>query len=256
MVGVKTLLGSICAGVLTFVTLPLPVHALDASQSFRYVLTSDCPIVFASDLADGAKIVHVTHRIQGDPGTAAMQLCYTASGALSFEAGSLAEPFCYGDGTPKAGFGTNFVKETGKLIWYTTNDDHNELLYPQSDSFFVLDVCVPQGTQPGMYSISIDADSKMVCNEAREVLDVDVSAAVIEVAAGAPPALYGDVDESGDISADDAVAVLRYYVQSLNDQPPQWSAQTRAAADMNADAVIDADDAVRILQRYAQSLMG
>jgi len=64
------------------------------------------------------------------------------------------------------------------------------------------------------------------------------------------------VNGDGQVSADDAQAVLQEYVNGLAAMPETFSEEQFKAADVSNDGVLSSDDAQYILQYYVSALAG
>lgn len=245
------------------------VSADDGLLTYR--MTTDSDLVITEEaLAEQDVTLHVALMIENDPGTAAIQLTLAADDGLVISGETYSDPYCYGNGDSSKA--TSMVnEEKHSFTWISSNSGglYNEVIYDAALPFAEFDVTVPQGTEAGYYEVyvlveDILLESGKTTPTSRtsgyvegvtfpQALEVEYVGLTIQVG---NPVMTGDVNQDGFVDSDDAVLVLRDYVNTMLGAESFLDENQIVAADVDGDGFVDSDDASLILTYYATALTG
>ncbi len=245
------------------------VSADDGLLTYR--MTTDSDLVITEEaIAEQDVTLHVALMIENDPGTAAIQLTLAADDGLVLSGETYSDPYCYGNGNSSRA--TSIINaEKHSFAWISSNGGgiYNEVIYDAALPFVEFDVTVPQGTEAGYYDVYVlvkdillDSGKTTPTSQTSgyvegvtfpQVLEVEYIGLTVQVG---NPVLTGDVNRDGFVDSDDAVLVLRDYVNTMLGAESLLDETQLAAADVNGSGTVDSDDASLILTYYATSLTG
>ena len=198
----------------------------------------------------------VAMQIAEDPGTAGINAAFGADAPLEIRGLSFAEPYCYGSGRAGEEDQCRVTSpQSARLLWYTSNNGANEVIYDEALPFAILTVVIPQGTPAGEYQISFDSAETDACNQDRELLSCTLEDLTVTVLEGKPDYLRGDASGNGTVEVADAVEVLQYCAEAAAGQTPAQSYVWLCGADATENGTVEVADAVAILQYCARTLV-
>ncbi len=228
----------------------------EAASGLTYSLRAKQQVFYTEQLASQDISLTVAMQIAEDPGTAGINAAFGADAPLEIRGLSFAEPYCYGSGRAGEEDQCRVTSpQSARLLWYTSNNGANEVIYDEALPFSILTVVIPQGTPAGEYQISFDPAETDACNQDRELLSCTLEDLTVTVLEGKPDYLRGDADGNGTVEVADAVEVLQYCAEAAAGQTPTQSYVWLCGADATENGTVEVADAVAILQYCARTLV-
>lgn len=241
-----------------------------------YVMEPDKTAITAEEIAQGDVTVHVTLRIENNPGLASVLLTFGVPDGFTFANGAYSDPYCFGNGSvSSAGATTTFNSGAKKLLWNSGQNGgvENDLVYDASLPFAEFDVIVPQGTPEGIYPVAFvtepilagtDANGNPLYTSTAATYRIENKTSIVEVTPTyrgftitvGDPVVRGDVNMDGIVDGVDAQQILKAYSNALVGAEYGLTEQQIRNADVDASGVINSLDGVFVLRFYAAQLVG
>lgn len=260
-------------GLLT-AQLLVPSTAVTAAN-VGYVLTGDKTVISSEEIAQGDATVHVTLRIEDNPGLASVLLTFAVPDGFTMANGGYCDPYCFGDGSvSSAGSTTSFNNDGQKLLWNSGQNGgvQNDLIYDADLPFAEFDIIVPQGTPDGRYEIGFitepievgtDANGNPLYRSTSATYRIEGSVDIVTVNASyqscfitvGEPDTRGDVNLDGVVDSNDAQLVLQVYARTLLGEEHGLTEQQFDNADLDDSGAVNSLDAVFILRYYAAQML-
>lgn len=229
--------------------------AVGAAEGLTYSLRSEQTTFYTEQLAAGAVTLTVPMYIAKDPGTAGINAAFLTDAPLEITELSFGDPYCYGSGRAGADAMCRVTsRQSAKLLWYTSNNGANEVIFDETLPFAVLQVVIPGDTPAGTYTISLDPAGTEACSQDRTILPCTLEDLTLTVLEGKPAYLRGDADGNGTVEVADAVEVLQYCAEAAAGAAPVRSYAWLCGADATENGGVEVADAVAILQYCAGRL--
>lgn len=228
-----------------------------AEDMLTYDLRADRTVYYTAQSAGGPITLTVPMYIAHDPGTVGINAAFRVDAPLEITGLTFAEPYCYGDGRVGGNTGSQcrvVSPQSAKLLWYTSNNGENEIIYDSTRPFVLLTVVIPQDTPAGVYEIAFDLSGTSVCNQEREQLSFTYHNLSLSLWEGKPYFLRGDPGGNGTVDVSDAVEVLQYCAEASAGQAPDRDYAWLCGADATENGSVEVADAVAILQYCAKGL--
>lgn len=228
----------------------------EAVSGLTYSLRAEQQVFYTAQLSSQDISLIVAMQIAEDPGTAGINAAFGADAPLEIRGLSFAEPYCYGSGRAGEEDQCRVTSpQSARLLWYTSNNGADEVIYDEALPFAILSVVIPQGTPAGEYQISFDPTATDACNQDLELLSCVLEDLTVTVLEGKPDYLRGDADGNGTVEVADAVEVLQYCAEAAAGQTPAQSYAWLCGADATENGIVEVADAVAILQYCARTLV-